>query len=85
MAEFREAAAMSALGTPPPPTVVHPGEGRAANLSSICVVFKLWGEDTGAAIQLRDGSIDTNGDEEPPTCGSSATDPTASLPMKRGN
>jgi hypothetical protein len=36
---------MSALGTPPPLTVVHPGEGRAANLGSIGAVFKLWGED----------------------------------------
>jgi hypothetical protein len=52
MAEFREAAARSALGTPPPLTVVHPGEGRAATLSSIGVVFKLWGEDAGGAVAI---------------------------------
>jgi hypothetical protein len=42
IAEFREAAAMSTFGNPPPLADVHPGEGRAANLSSIGVVFKLW-------------------------------------------
>jgi hypothetical protein len=42
IAEFREAAAMSAFGNPPPLADVHPGEGRAANLNSIGVVLKLW-------------------------------------------
>ena len=37
---------MSATGTPQPLTIVRPGEGRAGNLGSIGVVFKLWGEDT---------------------------------------
>lgn len=36
----------------PPLTVVRPGEGRAGNLGSIGVVFKLWGADTGGALSV---------------------------------
>ena len=36
----------------PPLTVVHPGEGRAGELGSIGVVFKLWGHDTGGALSI---------------------------------
>jgi mannose-6-phosphate isomerase-like protein (cupin superfamily) len=32
--------------------VVRPGEGRAGNLGSIGVTFKLWGEDTGGAVSV---------------------------------
>jgi mannose-6-phosphate isomerase-like protein (cupin superfamily) len=40
-------------GTEPPAlTVVQPGGGRAAELGSIGVVFKLWGEDTGGAVSV---------------------------------
>ena len=35
---------MSAAETPQSLTIVRPGEGRAGNLGSIGVVFKLWGE-----------------------------------------
>jgi quercetin dioxygenase-like cupin family protein len=36
----------------PPLTVVHPGQGRAGELGSIGVVFKLWGHDTGGALSV---------------------------------
>ena len=36
----------------PPLTVVRPGEGRAGDLGSIGVVFKLWGADTGGALSV---------------------------------
>ena len=36
----------------PPLTVVQPGEGRAGDLGSIGVVFKLWGADTGGALSI---------------------------------
>ena len=37
---------------PPPLTVVRPGQGRAGELGSIGVVFKLWGHDTGGALSI---------------------------------
>src|SRR5688572_30392649 len=37
---------------PAPLTVVHPGEGRAGQLGSIGVDFKLWGHDTGGALSV---------------------------------
>src|SRR4051812_31253647 len=43
---------MSEIGTTPPLTVVHPGEGRAGNMGPHGVVFKLWGEDTGGAVAI---------------------------------
>jgi quercetin dioxygenase-like cupin family protein len=36
----------------PPLTVVRPGEGRAGELGSVGVVFKLWGQDTGDALSI---------------------------------
>ena len=36
----------------PPLTVVQPGEGRAAELEGVGVVFKLWSEDTGGAVAI---------------------------------
>ncbi len=42
---------MSGIGVPAL-TVVHPGEGRAGDLGSIGVVFKLWGHDTGGALSI---------------------------------
>ena len=36
----------------PPLTVVRPGEGRAGDLGSIGVAFKLWGQDTGGALSV---------------------------------
>ena len=36
----------------PPLTVVRPGEGRAGELGSVGVVFKLWGQDTGGALSV---------------------------------
>ena len=36
----------------PPLTVVRPGEGRAGELGSVGVVFKLWGHDTGGALSV---------------------------------
>jgi quercetin dioxygenase-like cupin family protein len=36
----------------PPLTVVHPGQGRAGELGTIGVVFKLWGHDTGGALSI---------------------------------
>jgi quercetin dioxygenase-like cupin family protein len=38
--------------TPPPLTIVRPGEGRVGDLGEIGVVFKLWGEDTGGALSV---------------------------------
>jgi quercetin dioxygenase-like cupin family protein len=43
---------MSETGTPPPLTIVRPGEGRTGNLGPIEVVFKLWDEDTGGAVAI---------------------------------
>ncbi len=38
---------------PPPLTVVQPGEGRTEDLGDgLGVAFKLWGEDTGAAVAV---------------------------------
>jgi quercetin dioxygenase-like cupin family protein len=37
---------------PPRLTVVQPGEGRAGDLGSIGVQFKLWGEDTNGAVSV---------------------------------
>ena len=42
---------MSGIGAPQL-TVVRPGEGRAGELGSIGVVFKLWGADTGGAVSI---------------------------------
>jgi quercetin dioxygenase-like cupin family protein len=42
----------------PPLTVVHPGEGRAGNLRSIGVVFKLWGHDTNGALSIVEHPFD---------------------------
>ena len=38
--------------TAPPLTVVRPGQGRAGNLGTIGVVFKLWSADTGGAVSV---------------------------------
>lgn len=38
--------------TPPPLTVVRPGEGRTGDLGSIGVAFKLWGADTGGDLAV---------------------------------
>lgn len=38
--------------TAPPLTVVQPGQGRAGNLGTIGVVFKLWSADTGGAVSV---------------------------------
>jgi quercetin dioxygenase-like cupin family protein len=38
--------------TPPPLTVIQPGEGQAGELGSIGVNFKLWGYDTGQALSV---------------------------------
>lgn len=37
---------------PPPLTVLQPGEGRAGQLGSIGVQFKLWGHDTAGALAV---------------------------------
>ena len=42
---------MSGIGAPPL-TIVRPGEGRAGDLGSIGVVFKLAGHDTGGAVSI---------------------------------
>jgi quercetin dioxygenase-like cupin family protein len=42
---------MSGIGVPAL-TVVQPGDGRAGELGSIGVVFKLWGHDTGGAVSI---------------------------------
>ena len=39
-------------GTPPPLTVLQPGEGQAGDLGTIGVQFKLWGADTGGALSV---------------------------------
>ena len=38
--------------TPPPLTVVQPGEGQTGQLGSIGVDFRLWGHDTGGALSV---------------------------------
>jgi len=38
--------------TPPPLTVLRPGEGSSGNLGTIGVDFKFWGEDTGGAVSV---------------------------------
>ena len=38
--------------TAPPLTVVRPAQGRAGNLGTIGVVFKLWSADTGGAVSV---------------------------------
>ena len=48
---------MSETGAPPPLTVVRPGEGRLADLGSIGVAFKLWGQDTGGSIAIVEGAF----------------------------
>ena len=48
---------MSETGAPPPLTVVRPGEGRLADLGSIGVVFKLWGQATGGSIAIVEGAF----------------------------
>jgi hypothetical protein len=37
---------------PPPLTVLQPGEGRAGQLGSVDVQFKLWGHDTAGALAV---------------------------------
>jgi quercetin dioxygenase-like cupin family protein len=38
--------------SPPPLTIVQPGEGSEGTLGSIGVAFKLWGADTGGAVSI---------------------------------
>lgn len=38
--------------SPPPLTIVHPGEGQSGDLGSIGVEFKLWGEATGGVLSV---------------------------------
>ena len=38
--------------TPPPLTVVRPGEGEVGDLGTIGVAFKLWESDTGGAVSV---------------------------------
>ncbi|MGZ4616378.1 MAG: cupin domain-containing protein [Actinomycetes bacterium] len=38
--------------TPPPLTVVLPGQGAAGDLGTIGVDFKLWGRDTGGSVSV---------------------------------
>jgi mannose-6-phosphate isomerase-like protein (cupin superfamily) len=38
--------------SPPPLTIVRPGEGRVGDLGPIGVQFKLWDEDTGGAVAI---------------------------------
>ena len=38
--------------TPPPLTVLQPGEGATGDLGSIGVVFKLWGHDTNGDVSV---------------------------------
>jgi quercetin dioxygenase-like cupin family protein len=38
--------------SPPPLTVVQPGEGQTGDLGSIGVDFKLWGRDTGGVLSV---------------------------------
>ena len=42
---------MSEIGAPPL-AIVQPGAGRAGDLGSIGVVFKLWGTDTGGDLSI---------------------------------
>jgi len=45
---------MSVTSTPSPPplTILQPGEGTSGNLGAIGVDFKFWGEDTGGAVSV---------------------------------
>jgi quercetin dioxygenase-like cupin family protein len=43
---------MSETGTPPPLTIVRPGEGLTGDVGAHGVVFKLWGQDTGGAVAI---------------------------------
>jgi hypothetical protein len=43
---------MSEIGTPPPLTVVRPGESLTGTVGAHGVVFKLWGQDTGGAVAI---------------------------------
>ncbi|MEV8613019.1 cupin domain-containing protein [Amycolatopsis sp. NPDC051373] len=38
--------------TPPPLTIVQPGEGRTENLGTTGVAFKLWSHETGGAVSI---------------------------------
>lgn len=38
--------------TPPPMTVIQPGEGQVGDLGSIGVQFKLWGHQTGGSLAI---------------------------------
>ncbi|MET7992892.1 cupin domain-containing protein [Amycolatopsis sp. NPDC005232] len=38
--------------TPPPLTIVQPGEGRTENLGTTGVTFKLWSHQTGGAVSI---------------------------------
>jgi quercetin dioxygenase-like cupin family protein len=38
--------------TPPPLTILQPGQGTSGTLGSIGVDFKFWGEDTGGAVSV---------------------------------
>jgi mannose-6-phosphate isomerase-like protein (cupin superfamily) len=38
--------------TPPPLTIVRPGEGEEGNLGTIGVAFKLWSHETGGAVSI---------------------------------
>lgn len=41
-----------ATTSPPPLTIVQPGEGQSGFLGSIGVDFKLWGHDTGGVLSV---------------------------------
>src|ERR1044072_4108895 len=43
---------MDDMESPPPLTIVRPGEGRAGDIGPHGVEFKLWGEDTGGAVAI---------------------------------
>jgi quercetin dioxygenase-like cupin family protein len=43
---------MSETDTPPPLTIVRPGEGLTGDVGAHGVVFKLWGQDTGGAVAI---------------------------------
>jgi mannose-6-phosphate isomerase-like protein (cupin superfamily) len=38
--------------TPPPLTIVQPGEGEEGDLGTIGVAFKLWSHETGGAVSI---------------------------------
>src|SRR3954447_7756048 len=38
--------------TPPPLTIVQPGEGKEGDLGAIGVAFKLWSHETGGAVSI---------------------------------